>query len=76
MQIFKAPKTDKDNMKKSQKGKVAVVLVDGEYKLIDELDGVTVKAIEGNQLETVFLNGKLVKEESMAEIRKRLGAIE
>lgn len=72
VQVFKNPKTDKEAIKKSQKGKVAIVESDGVMTLIDGLDGVTESLVEGNLLQTVFKDGKLVKEHSLSEIRARL----
>ncbi len=67
--IFKDPKTD-SGIKKSQKGKVAV-LKDGD-KIIS-IDGLNFKSeVVGNLLSTVYENGKLIKEHSLSEIRSRL----
>ena len=67
IEIFKDPKTDSGNFKKSAKGLVKV------YK--DDLGNITFKdqctkaeADEG-LLELVFENGKLVREQSLADIR-------
>lgn len=70
--VFKNPKTDKDAMKKSQKGKVAVIEEEGKLVCIDGLTTLTEKEIQNNLLQTVFYNGKLVKECSLHEIRNRL----
>lgn len=71
-QIFKDPKTD-DGIKKSQKGRVAVLLDDkGEFYFVDGL-GLN-DAVEGDQLRTIFENGKLVVDDSFAMIRARLVA--
>lgn len=68
--IFKDPKTD-DGTKKSQKGRVAVVRdASGVITYKDQLTSKDV--VEGNMLETVYLNGKFTKELSFAEIRKNL----
>lgn len=72
IQIFKNPKTDKDAMKKSQKGKVAIVEREGKLTLIDQLDSETEKQVEGNLLETVFKDGKIVRRSTLNEIRNRL----
>lgn len=71
--LFKDPKTD-DGTKRSQRGRVAVVKVDGELKVVDGLDK---QAYESNfanidQLEDVFVDGKLVRDESLSEIRFRV----
>lgn len=70
--IFKAPKTDKDNFKKSQKG-MCYVYRDGEDILYK--DELTLKAqaeFKDNLLEIVFKDGKLIKDYSLSEIRNRL----
>lgn len=72
IQIFKDPKTDKNALKKSQKGKVAIVEVEGKLTLIDQLDGTTEPLVQGNLLQTVFKDGKLIKEATLGEIRGRL----
>lgn len=63
--IFKDPVTD-DGMKKSAKGLIQVVN-NGGLSYIDECEN-----DNGGELQTVFINGKLVKEHSLSEIRDRL----
>ncbi len=70
--IYKDPATDSDKFKKSQKGLVAVVFEDGDYKLIDNLTPETIKNVEGNQLEDVFVNGDFVRTQTFDEIRERV----
>lgn len=67
--IFKDPKTD-NGIKKSQKGKVHVTEVNGVISFTDGhgLDSI----LPEDLLQTVFVNGKLIKEQSFAEIRARL----
>ncbi|MGL4345238.1 MAG: nicotinate phosphoribosyltransferase [Cellulosilyticaceae bacterium] len=72
VQIYKSPKTDKEAMKKSQRGKVAVVEVEGQIKWIDQLDGISEPQVQGNLLETVFCDGQLVRETTLSEMRARL----
>ncbi|GFZ30541.1 nicotinate phosphoribosyltransferase [Clostridium zeae] len=70
--IFKDPKTDTDNFKKSQKG-MCYVYRDGQdilYK--DELTLSEQETLSDNLLKTVFKDGKLVKDFSLKEIRDRL----
>ena len=72
--VFKDPKTDRESghaMKKSQKGIVYVYRdKNGE---ITFKDGYTSETIPSdNLLETVFKNGKLVKECTFEEVRNRL----
>lgn len=71
-QIFKDPKTD-DGTKKSLKGAVAVVeVLNGQLAVIDELTLEEANNQGGNVLTTLFHNGILVKETTLAEIRARL----
>lgn len=72
IQIYKAPKTDKDAMKKSQKGKVAVVKEAGTLKCIDHLTSETEPLVKDNLLQCVFRNGKFTKNTTLNEIRTRL----
>ena len=68
--IFKDPKTD-DGTKKSLKGRVSVKKNgDGTLSAIDETSG-PIREFE-DQLTTVFENGKLTKEVTLAQIRERL----
>lgn len=70
-QIFKDPKTD-DGTKKSQKGRV-VVLKDG--KSFKFQDGFSLNdKVAGDQLQTVFKDGKLLVDHKFSEIRTRLKA--
>lgn len=70
--IFKAPKTDKDNFKKSQKG-MCYVYREGENILYkDELTLKEQAECKDNLLEIVFKDGKLIKDYSLWEIRNRL----
>ena len=71
IQIFKDPKTDTGNFKKSQKGCIRVTQVNGEYQWKDHLTWDDAW-IESNCLEEVFYNGVLVKVYNLKEIRDRL----
>jgi nicotinamide phosphoribosyltransferase len=68
--IFKNPKTD-SGFKKSAKGLLKVYSENGVLKLKDQCT-----EIEENQglLETVFCDGKIVKEISLSEIRNRINS--
>ena len=71
-QIFKDPKTD-NGVKKSQKGMVAVIKTPTGIACVDELNSETIKKYNDlNLLEDVFVDGKLVRDESLSEIRNRL----
>jgi len=69
--IYKTPKTDKGGVKKSAKGLLCVVKdpVTGHLEMLEE---VTPAEEKTGLLTTVFLNGELVKEATLAEIRARL----
>lgn len=66
--IFKDPVTD-DGMKRSARGLLRVDLVDGEYVLRDE---VSAEEETGGELKTVFEDGKLLVDHTLADLRKRL----
>ena len=71
--IFKDPKTDIGGIKKSQKGMVAVVDGENGIYLVDGLNEMEKDAIDIiDLLEDVFIDGKLVRDESLAEIRARV----
>lgn len=66
--IFKNPKTD-SGFKKSAKGLLCVISENGKLKLKDQVS----KEIENTGLlETVFIDGKLVKETTLSEVRETL----
>lgn len=66
--IFKSPKTD-DGTKKSAKGLLAVHEQNGSLVLQDEC---SMEEAAKGMLEPVFENGKLVRDQSLSEIRKRV----
>ncbi|MBI6871281.1 nicotinate phosphoribosyltransferase [Clostridium aciditolerans] len=70
--IFKAPKTDKDNFKKSQKGMCYVYREGQDILYKDELTLKEQEECKDNLLEVVFKNGDLIKDYSLSEIRNRL----
>lgn len=68
--IYKDPKTD-NGVKRSQRGKVAVQK-DAEGKIIC-IDGLKMHYnVKGDLLEPLFLNGKLLRTDSLSSIRARL----
>lgn len=67
-EIFKQPKTD-SGMKNSLKGLIRVDRLNDKYIA---KDCVSQQEEAGGCLETIFENGKLIKEVSMTEIRKRI----
>lgn len=74
--IFKDPATDKNSVKKSQRGRVVV------YESLEEgivyMDNMTNEDLRGfskeNLLRTIFENGLLVVDESLSTIRNRLAS--
>lgn len=68
-EIFKDPKTD-DGTKKSAKGLLRVEFEDGNFVLYDQQ---TLEQSNKGELKKVFRDGTLIKEQSLQEIRTRLG---
>jgi len=66
--IFKDPVTD-SGIKKSARGRIRVMRQNCEYALQDGQDG-----FEGGELVPVFRDGKLLVEQTLAEIRERVTA--
>jgi nicotinamide phosphoribosyltransferase len=71
--LFKNPVTD-TGIKKSQRGMVVVVKdANNEIQYIDNLNSQTIKQYSDDDLlEMVFKDGKLLRDESLSEIRERL----
>lgn len=70
-QLFKNPKTDTGKFKKSQKGLIWVGY-DENGELIAK-DGFTTDTLpEGNLLETIFRDGKMIKETTLTDVRNKL----
>lgn len=73
-QIFKDPATDTKKTKKSQRGRVAVT--QDKDGVIAYVDGLSVQAqiamAEIDLLKPVYLNGKILRAHTLAEIRGRL----
>jgi len=67
-EIFKKPKTD-SGMKNSLKGLICVKEIDGKITAIDQVD---VPTENTGLLQTVFEDGKLVKEYTLEEIRENI----
>ena len=71
-QLFKDPKTD-DGTKKSQKGLVGVVSVNGDLKLVDGMNrGNKIAMAPVDELDVVFVDGKLHIDLTLQEIRDTL----
>lgn len=70
-QVFKAPKTDSGNFKKSQRGMVYVYEdTDGSIKAKDGFNRDTLP--QDGLMQVVFENGNVVSDESMNDVRQRL----
>lgn len=71
-QLFKNPKTDTGKFKKSQKGLIYVTKDEnGDIVAYDNYDSKTLPA-EGNLLQPIFRDGKILKEVTLTEVRDRL----
>ncbi len=66
--IFKDPITD-DGTKKSAKGLMKIDLIDGVYHLTDNVSWEEEKQ---GELKEVFRDGKLLVDQSLADIRSRV----
>ena len=67
-ELFKDPVTD-SGMKKSAKGLLRVDKINGEYVLKDQC---SLEEEDGGELQTVFLDGKLMKDYTLQEVRDNL----
>lgn len=71
--IFKDPITDVDKIKKSQTGMLVVIDTPNGLKLIDGLSSAERDSYEAlDLLEDVFIDGVLIRDEKLSDIRKRL----
>ena len=73
--IFKNPKTD-DGTKKSQKGAVSLYLEGGKLKCKDQQTLLAVNSLseDEDQLKTIFLDGKLTRPQTLAQVRAKLAS--
>lgn len=71
--IYKDPKTDTSKLKKSHKGCCAVIKGQNGYKCVDGYNCLV--SDENTLLKSVFCDGKLLKEVTFEEIRKRVGGV-
>lgn len=74
--VYKDPKTDREtgeNFKKSQKGCCSVIWRDKWNREVTYVDGLTFEeSMQDTLMETVFKDGKMIKEQSLSEIRNLL----
>lgn len=76
IEIFKDPITDSKKSKKSKKsakGLLSVKKTNGQFELIDSVSVEEEQSCEN--LEVVFLNGRIVKEQNFSDIRNRANEI-
>ncbi|WP_459476540.1 nicotinate phosphoribosyltransferase [Clostridium saccharoperbutylacetonicum] len=73
--IFKDPKTDTGNFKKSQKGMCYVYKDGADILYKDELNIKEQEELSDNLLEIVFKDGNLIKDYSLKEIRNKLHTV-
>ncbi len=66
--VYKQPITDSG--KNSKKGRLDLVIENGEYKTVRLADGETIAAAN-SQLRTVYENGELLIDDDLDEIRAR-----
>ena len=67
-EVYKQPITDAG--KNSKRGRLDLVLNNGNYETVKIEDAETIRA-ENSQLQTVFENGELLIDDNLDEIRKR-----
>jgi nicotinamide phosphoribosyltransferase len=73
--MMKDPKTDVGSFKKSQKGKVVVIEKEGVISYIDNLgEADYANYADVDLLEDMFVDGKLLRDEKLEDIRARLAA--
>jgi nicotinamide phosphoribosyltransferase len=67
--IYKDPKTDDQQIKKSQRGCCAVMAADGGLECEDGLTFGEAESRPGNLLKPVFQDGRMLREQSLRDIR-------
>lgn len=73
IQIYKDPRTDTGNFKKSQRGMCAVYLNgEGNLDYQDGYDSLSISTAPQNLLEPIFKNSQMLKEYSLTTIRNTL----
>lgn len=70
--IEKDPKTDKNNLKKSLTGKVAVIKSASGIVAVDHLNDEQEANFGGNMLRTIFKDGDIYNESTLKEVQDRL----
>jgi nicotinamide phosphoribosyltransferase len=68
--IYKDPVTD--SVKKSKKGLLTLVKIDGQYQTVDRQHMSVPPPAESSELETVFYNGDVTRHQTFADIRARV----
>ncbi len=73
LNIFKDPKTDNESLKKSNAGRLVILLDENNnLKVIDNLNKQQSDEYENNLLQTIYLDGKLLKEYSLGDVRNNI----
>lgn len=73
VQLFKAPATEKDTLKKSAKGFLKVVKENGDFKLLQEQDlDIDRLKEDSGELKPIYENGVFLNPVTLAQIRARL----
>lgn len=73
IKIFKNPKTDNDNFKKSQRGLCVVKNENGTLVCQDNLLEHEYENLHNeNQMVTMYRNGQIMHQETLSDIRNRL----
>lgn len=73
VELFKAPATEKDTLKKSAKGFLKVIKEDGDFKLLQEQDIDIDRLMEDSgELKPIYQNGVFLNPVTLAQIRQRL----
>lgn len=73
IKIFKNPKTDSDNFKKSQKGLCVVKKENDKLVCVDDLLESEYQAMSNeNEMVVVYRNGEVMHQETLSQIRNRL----
>lgn len=70
-EIFKDPATD-SGMKKSAKGRIAVVKTEGGLTLFDGAQGAELEGTDVDLLKVIWRDGRFVRRQSFAEVREIL----
>lgn len=73
VELFKAPATEKDTLKKSAKGFLKVIKKNGNFKLLQEQD-IDIDRLmqDSGELKPIYQNGVFLNPVTLTQIRQRL----